>query len=186
VEAQLSIFSEKYDEDGRGTETLLSHFGVTSSHNRRNTPKRKDAGNKRLEQRTWRAGGFRGRWETSGSIKKAKSKTLRRKSGRHDLNVRPLRPERSALARLSYAPIHSTPRGIEIGVILTILRLSSRGGLPQTADPPSADGKTLDRAKDVRSNLLDELHAFAFATRAQKLNPVISYLGIQEPDRQSP
>ena len=27
------------------------------------------------------------------------------KSGRHDSNVRPLRPERSALARLSYAPI---------------------------------------------------------------------------------
>ena len=27
------------------------------------------------------------------------------KSGRHDLNMRPLRPERSALARLSYAPI---------------------------------------------------------------------------------
>ncbi len=25
-------------------------------------------------------------------------------SGRHDLNMRPLRPERSALARLSYAP----------------------------------------------------------------------------------
>ena len=27
------------------------------------------------------------------------------KSGRHDSNVRPLRPERSALARLSYAPL---------------------------------------------------------------------------------
>ena len=27
------------------------------------------------------------------------------KSGREDLNLRPLRPERSALAKLSYAPI---------------------------------------------------------------------------------
>ena len=34
-----------------------------------------------------------------------------RKSGRHDSNVRPLRPERSALARLSYAPIWRRPQG---------------------------------------------------------------------------
>ena len=32
------------------------------------------------------------------------------KSGRHDSNVRPLRPERSALARLSYAPMGTTER----------------------------------------------------------------------------
>jgi hypothetical protein len=32
-------------------------------------------------------------------------------SGRHDSNVRPLRPERSALARLSYAPMGATNEG---------------------------------------------------------------------------
>ena len=36
------------------------------------------------------------------------------KSGRHDLNMRPLRPERSALARLSYAPRESKLRILAI------------------------------------------------------------------------
>ena len=36
------------------------------------------------------------------------------KSGRHDSNVRPLRPERSALARLSYAPMGATSEVHEI------------------------------------------------------------------------
>ena len=37
------------------------------------------------------------------------------KSGRHDLNVRPLRPERSALARLSYAPIRDAAIATHMG-----------------------------------------------------------------------
>ena len=32
--------------------------------------------------------------------------SLRDKSGRQDLNLRPLRPERSALAKLSYSPVN--------------------------------------------------------------------------------
>ena len=36
-------------------------------------------------------------------------------SGRHDSNVRPLRPERSALARLSYAPMGATTYASHMG-----------------------------------------------------------------------
>ena len=47
--------------------------------------------------------------DTSKGITAATSQVVAqnglKKSGRHDLNMRPLRPERSALARLSYAPI---------------------------------------------------------------------------------
>ena len=41
-------------------------------------------------------------------MKKPQGRILAVKSGRHDSNVRPLRPERSALARLSYAPIYTS------------------------------------------------------------------------------
>ena len=39
-----------------------------------------------------------------------------KKSGRHDLNMRPLRPERSALARLSYAPYVDLDNSVEPAV----------------------------------------------------------------------
>ena len=51
----------------------------------------------------------RGRCRPSAGYLHLKSRT-NRMSGRHDSNVRPLRPERSALARLSYAPMGTTER----------------------------------------------------------------------------
>jgi len=46
----------------------------------------------------------------------------RQKSGRHDLNMRPLRPERSALARLSYAPSGVCLRAVHSRLVLVGFR----------------------------------------------------------------
>ena len=54
------------------------------------------------------------------------------KSGRHDSNVRPLRPERSALARLSYAPMGATNCSSHMGEI---------GRLPVRPTQDNADAR---------------------------------------------
>ena len=58
---------------------------------------------KRRKGESWGRAEGREKKKAARNKKTAKRK-LRGQSGRHDSNVRPLRPERSALARLSYAP----------------------------------------------------------------------------------
>ena len=53
-------------------------------------------------------GASRRRCRTSAGSELLCNPASKLKSGRHDSNVRPLRPERSALARLSYAPMGAT------------------------------------------------------------------------------
>src|SRR5262249_53426509 len=57
------------------------------------------------------------------------------KSGRHDLNMRPLRPERSALARLSYAP--------RVFDKLRILPACRRGSTPTCAGGACRNSSTV-------------------------------------------